>query len=459
MGYTPIPGPIEGPWVITYSNEGINLDNSSFYYNDQVVHWLANYGLPLVNVSLSNIDANVWYNTATAINFGAQAGGCGVMFFVVLVLSHAAKRKTPIFILNVLSLMFGFFRNLLTALYFVSPWVQLYPYYTTDYSATPTRAYALSVAATVFQLLLNTSINLSLTFQAYTVTKNMKNLYRYSIIFLSGLIFFLALGFQFAEMVMNCIAIVQATIFSAAWVQQGALYMETAAIWYFSIIFTSKLVYTLYYRRKHGWKQWSGVKILAAMGGCTMLVPCKNSLTPLVDSILTPNQPFSPFSNMSRSPSPVHSRRLEVSQSQWSLSCFPSHLSGLAWQSTRRLRVSTSTISPAPTCKFPTPRLATVAMASLEQLLQSIPNTPPMTRRQTMDTSAQPASITRSSLVTLALSNRAVIAPSRILRRWEFAWTSHTGLRAPISEIGKWGVGVFRLAMERLLGSCLGSDN
>lgn len=275
MGHTPIPSPIEGPWTVTYSNEGISQNNASFYYNDQLVHWLANYGFPLVNASLSNIDSTIWYNTATAINFSAQAGGCGVMFFVVLVLSKAAKRKTPIFILNVLSLLFGFFRSLLISLYFISPWVKLYPYYTTDYSATPTRAYALSVAGTIFPLLMQTTVNLSLTLQAYTVTKNMRDSFRYAIIFASGLIFFLALGFQFALMVLNSIAIIQAVVFSAEWVRQGALYMETASIWWFSIIFTSKLVYTLHYRRKHGWKQWSGVKILAAMGGCTMLIPCK----------------------------------------------------------------------------------------------------------------------------------------------------------------------------------------
>lgn len=287
--YAPVAQPIEGPWVVTYSNAGINQNNASFYYNDQVVHWLANYGLPLVNVSLSNLDAEIWYNTACTLNFGAQAGGCGAMFFVVLILSKAAKRKTPIFILNVLSLLFGFFRGLLFALYFLSSWIELYPYYTDDYSAIPTRAYALSVTGSVMPLLMTTTVNLSLVLQAYTVTKSMRNMYRYSVIFMSGLVFFLAVGFRFAEVVTNCISIIQAKIFNAEWVQKGTLYMETISIWFFSIVFTGKLVYTLYYRRKHGWKQWSGVKILAAMGGCTMLIPCKHCNLILDGNILTSN--------------------------------------------------------------------------------------------------------------------------------------------------------------------------
>ena len=266
-----------GPWTVIYSNAGISQSNTTFYYDDQVVHWLANYGIPMVNATIGSIDVSNWYNTAVAINYSAQAGACGVMFFVVLVLSHKAKRRTPIFILNVLSLLFGFLRGLFDALYFISDWVKLYPYFTNDYSAIPTRAYTTSVLATIWVLLMTITVNLSLVFQAYTVTKNMSDRYRYGIIALSSLVWFTSVGFEFAEVVLNNMAIVQAKYFEEQWVQPGALYMETISVWYFSVIFTSKLVYTLHYRKKHGWTQWSGVKILAAMGGCTMIIPCQCS--------------------------------------------------------------------------------------------------------------------------------------------------------------------------------------
>ena len=273
---TPVAQPVQGPWVIAYSNAGINQSNSSFYYHDQTVHWLANYGGLLVNVTLADIDSTNFYNASVALNYGAQAGGCAVMFFVVLVLSNAAKRRTPIYILNAFSLFFGILRGLFYALYNISAWVQLYPYYTDDFSAIPRSAYVTSVIATIWPLLMTVTVNLSLVLQAYTVTKSMQNSHHYTIIALSTLVFLLATGFRFAVMVSNCESIVGARVFVSVWVQKGALYMETVSIWFFSLIFTSKLVYTLYYRRKHGWKQWSGVKILAAMGGCTMLIPCKS---------------------------------------------------------------------------------------------------------------------------------------------------------------------------------------
>ncbi|KAG0652911.1 hypothetical protein D0Z07_0232 [Hyphodiscus hymeniophilus] len=275
--------PVQGPWTVIYSNAGIDPSNATYYSDDQVVHWLANLGLPLVNTTLGAIDASVWYNTAVAINFSCQAGACGAMFFVVLILSQKAKRRTPIFILNVLSLLFGFCRALFTALYAISPWVKLYPYFTNDFTLIPTSAYANSVVAVVFDVFMTTTVNLSLVLQAYTVTKNMTDVYRYILLVTSSLVFFLAVGFQFADMVINSIAIVQAKYYSAQWVQHGTLYSVTISVWYFSAIFTSKLVYTLHYRRKNGWTQWSGVRILAAMGGCTMIIPSLFAILEYVD--------------------------------------------------------------------------------------------------------------------------------------------------------------------------------
>jgi len=65
----------------------------------------------------------------------------------------------------------------------------------------------------------------------------------------------LAVGFKFAEVVTNAEAIVSAgAYFAGLYIQQGALITQTIAIWYFCLIFTGKLFYTLYIRRRNGWK-------------------------------------------------------------------------------------------------------------------------------------------------------------------------------------------------------------
>jgi pheromone alpha factor receptor len=233
-------------------------------------------GVTPITIQLSDIDGVNFYNLTCSINYGCQMGACFLMLFVIAVLTKQTKRRTAIFILNSLSLVFGFLRALLLALFFVSPWTRIYPQTTGDFSSVPRTAYATSVAGTIFPFLMMLTINISLVIQAYTVCKNMRGVYRHPIIALAYLVLLTAAGFRFAEMVTNSMAIMSVALyFSKTWIQTGTLVTETISIWFFSVIFTGKLVWTLVTRKIMGWKQWSGVRILAAMGGCTMIIPCK----------------------------------------------------------------------------------------------------------------------------------------------------------------------------------------
>lgn len=250
--------------------------NSTFDpYTQSITIYMAD-GVTPVAIKLSDIDGANSYGIMCAINYGCQMGACLVMFFVILVLTRDKKRRTAIFILNSLSLVFGFLRALLPALYFASPWYRVYPQATGDFSSVPRSAYATSVAGTIFPFLMMLTVNTSLVMQAYTVCKNMHSVCRYAIIALAQLVLLAAVGFRFAEMVTNSMAIMWAgSYYSKMWIQTGTLVTETTSIWFFSIIFTGKLAWTLVTRKVMGWKQWSGVRILAAMGGCTMIIPCK----------------------------------------------------------------------------------------------------------------------------------------------------------------------------------------
>ena len=93
---------------------------------------------------------------------------------------------------------------------------------------------------------------------------------------LSCLVLLLAVGFRFAEVVTNSMAIMSANnYFSQAWITTGALATETISIWFFSTIFTGKLIWTVHVRKQLGFRKWTNLQLLAAMGGCTMIIPCK----------------------------------------------------------------------------------------------------------------------------------------------------------------------------------------
>ncbi|QSZ33369.1 hypothetical protein DSL72_002957 [Monilinia vaccinii-corymbosi] len=251
------------------------ISNSSFDPFTQTFTILMADGVTPVAITPLDVDDFYYYNVASCINYGAQAGACFLMFFVVAILTKEAKRKTSLFVLNVLSLLLGFLRALLFALYFVDAFNEFYAAFTMDFSRVPRSTYATSIASSVMPLLMTITVNMSLYLQAYTVSKGLNNMNRYILTVLSFLIALIAIGFRFASTVINCIAIMAtaSTSVPLQWLNKGSLVMETISIWFFSLVFTGKLVWTLYNRRRHGWRQWSAVRILAAMGGCTMIIP------------------------------------------------------------------------------------------------------------------------------------------------------------------------------------------
>ena len=251
--------------------------NSSFDPYAQNFTILMADGVTTVTASISDVDSFFYYNMASCINYGAQMGACLLMFFVVAVLTRESNRLKFVSIINLLSLFFGFLRALFLALYFVSPWSETYASLTLDFSGVPRSAYATSIVGTVIPLLMTITVNMSLVYQAHTVCKNIHDRnQRIGITGFSILVFLLAVGFRFAEAITNSIAIMAAgNYYVKAWIQTGTLATETISIWFFSVIFTGKLLWTLYNRKRMGWKQWSAVRILAAMGGCTLIIPCK----------------------------------------------------------------------------------------------------------------------------------------------------------------------------------------
>jgi pheromone alpha factor receptor len=252
-----------------------STDTSFNPYTQDITVVLADGATPLT-VSLSFIDANIIYDAGLAINYGAQLGACFVMFFITIILTKSGKRTAPIFTLNILSLLFGFLRMLFKEFYFTSSWVKTYPSVSFDYSAISAGAKVVTVFALIWTLLMLITVAASLALQAHTVVKNVARLLRYLLTTFSVLVVLAAVIVRFVDTIENCIAAMGGTnFFGGTWLQYGALISETIMIAWFCVLFTGKLGYTLYIRKKNGWQQWGAVKILAAMGGCTMLIPGK----------------------------------------------------------------------------------------------------------------------------------------------------------------------------------------
>lgn len=261
---------------------------SAFYAASQNITILMADGVTQLTISLSEIDDWHFYGVKTSINYGAQIGGCLTALVVTAVLTRESQRVKPIYFLNIASLFLGILRPLLIALWSVSDWQAFFNYFSHDKTFISANAIATSVAATVIPLLMTITVNMSLVLQAHTVCKAMRRKLYYAFCALAVVVLWLAIGFRFAECVTNTKAIMSNdTYYSMQWITTGTMITETISIWFFSLIFSSKLVWTIRTRKKNGWRPMSATQVLAIMSLCTMIIPCKCILSPFKQQLLT----------------------------------------------------------------------------------------------------------------------------------------------------------------------------
>lgn len=230
-------------------------------------------GVPYT-IYMAELNDFTLYCRQISIVLGTQIGACITLLVVLLLLTKPEKRVSPIFIINSLALIFDIIRSVLTCMYFTGPFVEIYAYYSLDFSHAKAGDYAESVTATVFTLLLLVCVEISLCLQTQVVCCTLRRAYQYAIFGTSMLIALLAIGFRFAYMVENCILIVQAaSVASLEWLGSATNITTTLSICWFCAVFVIKLGIALYQRKKLGMNQFGPMDIIFIMGCQTMIIP------------------------------------------------------------------------------------------------------------------------------------------------------------------------------------------
>src|SRR5437667_12484171 len=80
------------------------------------------------NVTIPAVDAFAFYDTRICASFGSQLGASLILLVVLAIITKPEKRRSPIFITNMLSLVLNTLRCLLQILYFSSPWSEVYAF-------------------------------------------------------------------------------------------------------------------------------------------------------------------------------------------------------------------------------------------------------------------------------------------------------------------------------------------
>lgn len=226
------------------------------------------------NISVPDLDTYILYNVDICINYSAQLGASFVLLIILVLLTKSEKRRSPVFILNSMSLALNTIRNVLQCLYFTGPFSEAYAYFAQDYSRVPSSSYAISITGSVLTLLLLACLEVSLVLQTQVVCTTVRDFYRHGIFGLSLIVALLAIGFRFALVVENAKYIVAAEDFSSfAWLGSATNITASISICFFCIVFVTKLGHALNERRKLGLQQFGPMQIIFIMGCQTLIIP------------------------------------------------------------------------------------------------------------------------------------------------------------------------------------------
>ncbi|KAJ5155114.1 Fungal pheromone mating factor STE2 GPCR [Penicillium coprophilum] len=226
------------------------------------------------DVSVKALDVFVMYNVRVCINYGCQFGASFTLLIILLLMTQSDKRRSAVFIMNGLALFFNSSRLLFQLIHFSTPFEQVYPYVSGDYSSVPWTAYAVSIVAVVLTTLVIICIEVSLVIQVHVVCSTLRRRYRHPLLVLSILVALVPIGFRSAWMIVNCNAIMTLNYMSGIWWIESATNISvTVSICFFCVIFVTKLGFAIKQRRRLGVREFGPMKVIFVMGCQTMVVP------------------------------------------------------------------------------------------------------------------------------------------------------------------------------------------
>ena len=263
------------------TNQTLSMDNiasgTSSISSETAMQTFLVYALDGTPISLSFQKLDDWYFYFVKMStiFGAQLGATALLFGLLLMLGRPARLRSPVYLLNVISLIFNFFRCLFNILYFNGPFAEAFVFFT-NAPYVPSSAYGISVAAEVFATLLLLTIETSLVMQANVVCSTLRKQTRTAITGTLSLVAALTVSLRLALMIYKIKILLDSTVnFDEDPLVSASDIMVAISICIFSGVFTFKLGAAVLSRRKLGLKQFGPMQVIFIMGCQTSIIPGK----------------------------------------------------------------------------------------------------------------------------------------------------------------------------------------
>jgi pheromone alpha factor receptor len=220
------------------------------------------------------------YTIKLAINRGVMIGACIIMLIALLVLTKRDKRRSPIFLLNMVALLLTAIRQLLVTVYLTGPFQHPYAVVAMDFDRVTGIDYSNSIAVPVLTTITLGIILVSLLMQVNVVAATMQPSHRIILLCICSTFALAAIGFQFAFMVVNCRNIIALAPYNDTTerLQQETYGSMVATLLICTLIFTVKLGLAIQKRRKLGLRRFGPMQVIFIMGVQTLIVPSKSFL-------------------------------------------------------------------------------------------------------------------------------------------------------------------------------------
>jgi pheromone alpha factor receptor len=254
-----------------------NPDFNPFF---QPVTFLLPDGVTPFNVTLDQI---TWFNNQAirlSIQQGVETGASILVLFTLLLLSPPGKRRTSMFILNLLALIANSIRMVLKCVYDGSAWLNIYFQLVGDARYIRLIDYSNSIATVVFSFITFCFVLASLLVQVRVVVATAGRKTRRALMFVVGSLTLAATALQFAGMVVNSQIIVNITSPQTSdftMLLKAITIVTIVNLCCFTAIFLAKLAVVMSRRRKLGQHQFGPMQVLFICGIQSMLIPCKYS--------------------------------------------------------------------------------------------------------------------------------------------------------------------------------------
>ena len=212
---------------------------------------------------------------------GVQAGAGLILLVVLSLVTKNDKRRSMVFLLNSLALVFVVLRGIISLAVFNGPFYDFYRWALMYYEGIG-NAKAVSAAGEMMTFFLILMIELSLVLQVRIVLCNLSSIRRGIINVFNAFVAFVSIAVRFALAVLNInwnIAHVetqtQSQFTTLSELASAANITLVISIGISALIFCAKLGFAIEARRSMGMKQFGPMQIIFVMGCQTMFTPRK----------------------------------------------------------------------------------------------------------------------------------------------------------------------------------------